>query len=89
MNKYVKDLVKNILEEEDKLLTTSYFELQRLFEDKYGKNTIILMEIGTFFEVYEVNNQEMQVGKAKEIAEILNIQLTRKNKNILEEEFEI
>jgi len=42
------------------------------------------MEIGTFFEVYEVNNEEDQIGKAKEIAELLNIQLTRKNKNILE-----
>ena len=42
------------------------------------------MEIGTFFEVYEVNNDELKIGKAKEIAEILNIQLTKKNKNILE-----
>ena len=42
------------------------------------------MEIGTFFEVYEVNNDEEQVGKAKEIAELLNIQLTKKNKSIIE-----
>ena len=42
------------------------------------------MEIETFFEVYEVNNDEEHIGKAKEIAELLNIQLTRKNKSILE-----
>ncbi len=42
------------------------------------------MEVGTFFEVYEVNNEKDKIGKAKEIAELLNIQLTRKNKNILE-----
>jgi DNA mismatch repair protein MutS len=42
------------------------------------------MEIGTFFEVYEVNSDEEQVGKAKEIAELLNIQLTKKNKSIIE-----
>ncbi len=42
------------------------------------------MEIGSFFEVYEVNNDEEQIGKAKEISELLNIQLTRKNKSILE-----
>jgi DNA mismatch repair protein MutS len=42
------------------------------------------MEIGTFFEVYEVDNREFQIGKAKEISELLNIQLTRKNKTILE-----
>ncbi|NPA51112.1 MAG: DNA mismatch repair protein, partial [Epsilonproteobacteria bacterium] len=33
---------------------------------------------------YEVNNKELKIGKAKEIAELLNIQLTRKNKSILE-----
>jgi len=42
------------------------------------------MEIGTFFEVYEINNEKEQVGKAKEMSELLNIQLTRKNKSIIE-----
>ncbi len=42
------------------------------------------MEIGAFFEVYEVNNEELKLGKAKEVAELLNIQLTRKNKTVLE-----
>ncbi len=42
------------------------------------------MEIGTFFETYEVNNESRQIGKAKEISELLNIQLTRKNKSIIE-----
>ena len=36
---------------------------------KYGENTIILMEIGSFFELYEVNNNELKIGKAKEIAD--------------------
>lgn len=61
-----------------------YFELQLLFEKKYGSNTVVLMEIGSFFETYEVNNEELQIGKAKEISELLNIQLTRKNKSIIE-----
>jgi len=76
--------VNNILNNKDKLLTQTYFQLQRFFEDKYGNDTVVFMEIGTFFEVYEVNNDDDQVGKAKEIAELLNIQLTKKNKNIIE-----
>jgi len=76
--------VSDILNNKDKLLTQIYFDLQEYFENKYGKDTIVFMEIGTFFEVYEVNNDEMQIGKAKEIAELLNIQLTKKNKNIVE-----
>lgn len=76
--------IENILNSKDKLLTQIYFELQEFFEDKYGKDTVVFMEIGTFFEVYEINNEERQIGKAKEIAELLNIQLTKKNKSILE-----
>ena len=73
-----------LLNSKDKLLTEVYFDLQRHFEAKYGSDTVVFMEIGTFFEVYEVNNDDLQVGKAKEMAELLNIQLTKKNKNIAE-----
>jgi DNA mismatch repair protein MutS len=78
------EAINELLNDKKRLLTDIYFELQRIFEEKYGHDTVVLIEIGTFFEVYEVNNDEMKVGKAKEIAELLNIQLTRKNKTILE-----
>ena len=78
------DKITKILSQKKKLLTEVYFDLQLHFEEKYGKGALVLMEIGTFFEVYEENNDNMKVGKAKEIAELLNIQLTRKNKAILE-----
>ncbi len=76
--------VSSILNNKERLLTQTYFDLQRHFEEKYGRDTVVFMEIGTFYEVYEVNNDEEQIGKAKEIAELLNIQLTKKNKNIIE-----
>jgi DNA mismatch repair protein MutS len=80
----MQETIDKILSNKKKLLTETYFELQDFFEQKYGSDTVVLMEIGTFFEVYEVNNESMQLGKAKEISELLNIQLTRKNKSILE-----
>lgn len=80
----MREEVQGILEDKSILLTEQYFKLQQLFEAKYGKDTVVLMEVGTFFETYEVNNDEEQIGKAKEVAELLNIQLTRKNKSILE-----
>ena len=75
---------EKILNDKNKLLTQSYFELQQLFEKKYGKDSVVFIEIGSFFEVYEINNEKEQIGKAKEIAELLNIQLTKKNKSIVE-----
>ncbi|MDX9742856.1 MAG: DNA mismatch repair protein [Arcobacteraceae bacterium] len=80
----MNDEISLILEDKSILLTEAYFKLQKLFEKKYGENSVVLIEVGTFFEVYEVNNEKDKIGKAKEIAELLNIQLTRKNKNILE-----
>jgi DNA mismatch repair protein MutS len=74
--------VSKILASKDRLLTQIYFDLQRYFEDKYGNDALVVMEIGTFFEIYEVNSPELKIGKAKEIAKLLNIQLTRKNKAI-------
>ena len=76
--------IGKILNQKDKLLTEIYSELQEYFEEKYGTDTVVFMEIGSFFELYEVNNDDEQIGKAKEIAELLNIQLTKKNKSILE-----
>ena len=78
------DDVNAILSDKKLLLTEIYFKLQEHFESKYGSNTVVFMEIGTFVEVYEVNNDDMQLGKAKEMAELLNIQLTKKNKTIIE-----
>ena len=80
----MREEVTALLENRNELLTITYFKIQELFDKKYGENALVLMEIGTFFEVYEVNNEKEKIGKAKEIAELLNIQLTRKNKSILE-----
>ena len=78
------DRANAILNEKGRLLTEIYFELQRYYEERYGSDALMFIEVGNFFEVYEVNNDTLKIGKAKEIAEFLNIQLTRKNKTILE-----
>ena len=76
----MREEVTALLENRNELLTITYFKIQELFDKKYGENALVLMEIETFFEVYEVNNEKEKIGKTKEIAELLNIQLTRKNK---------
>ena len=49
-----------------------------------AKTPSSLWKSALFFETYEVNNETHQIGKAKEVSELLNIQLTRKNKSIIE-----
>lgn len=76
-------VINDILNNKELLITEMYFKIQEYYEEKYGIDTVVLFELGTFFEIYEVDNDEMQIGKAKEISELLNIQLTRKSKTIL------
>jgi len=58
-----------ILNDKKKLLSEIYFELQIECEKKYGPETVVLIEVGSFFEVYQVNNEHLNVGKAKEKTE--------------------
>ena len=66
------------------MLIDDYFIHQLNFEKKYGQRTIVLMQVGSFFEFYGVNNEYEKIGDAQTITELLNIQLTRRNKAILE-----
>ena len=66
------------------MLIHEYLNQQIDYEEKYGKNTLVLMQVGSFFEFYGVNNNEEKIGNPEEVAELLNIQLTRRNKAILE-----
>jgi len=45
------------------MLIDDYFEYQIKFEHKYGKKTIVLMQVGSFFEFYGVNNDQEKIGK--------------------------
>ena len=55
-----------------------YISVQKKYEKKYGKDVVVIIEVGSFYEVYEVN----EIGKAREISYLLNMILTKKNKNI-------
>ena len=66
------------------MLIDEYFKYQIEYEKKYGENALVLMQVGSFFEFYGVDNNEEKIGNAQYITELLNIQLTRRNKAILE-----
>lgn len=67
-----------------KSLIEEYFDYQEFYEKKYGNDTVVFMEVGSFFEIYGIDNDIEKLGKVKEISEILNIQMTRRNKSISE-----
>lgn len=58
-----------------------YLDLQKKYSKQYGKKTIVIMEIGSFYEMYGI---EEDGGILKEIAELLNIALTKRDKKVKE-----
>lgn len=61
-----------------------YIALQEKYQSRYGDKCVVLMETGSFLEVYGVDNDDEKIGDVKGVAEILNIQHTRRSKKILE-----
>ena len=52
---------------------------------KYGPRTVVLMEVGSFFEVYAVqNDSETSGADIGTLCDICNLQMSRKNKSITE-----
>ena len=63
-------------------LITEYFELTKRFQDEYGENTILLMQVGAFFEVYGIYDKENDIimsSKITEFSQICELNVVDKN----------
>ncbi len=69
---------------EAKSMIEIYFDYVSEYEAKYGKETLVLIQVGGFFEFYGVDNESEKIGNARVIADMLNITLSRRDKSILE-----
>lgn len=74
----------NLIEEIDnnKNIINEYFRLQTKYSKLYGiNNTILFLQVGSFHEAYQTNEEGFDLIK---ISELLNIIVSKKNKSILE-----
>lgn len=66
----------------DESITTEYLKYHETYIKKYGeKSTLVLMQVGSFYEAYATNTRG---PKLSEIANMLNIVCTRRDKSISE-----
>lgn len=63
-----------------KSLYDEYVEYTQKFKREYGDLTMVLIEVGSFWEIYDCDQHKG--ADMKLVSEILNIQVTKKNKNI-------
>ena len=63
-------------------LIKEYFELTTRYQDEYGENTILLMQVGSFFEVYGIYNQKTELisgSKIVDFSQICELNVVEKN----------
>ena len=59
-----------------------YFELHKKYQTEYGEKTILLMQVGSFFEVYGLQSNKKTI---LEFSQICDLNVVEKNKRIGED----
>jgi DNA mismatch repair protein MutS len=62
-------------------LYDEYEQYVKIYQEEYGPHTVVLYRCGSFYEIYSIDNDSINL---KEISELLNIQISRRNKSILQ-----
>lgn len=63
-------------------IVDEYLNYYTTYSKEYGEKTCILLNVGSFYEMEMVKNEVESIGNLDEVCEILNIQMTKKNKSI-------
>ena len=56
-----------------------YKKYQLSLVKKYGERSVVLLQVGSFYEIYAVEND---FGKTEQVSKVLNILQTLKNKSL-------
>ena len=54
-------------------LIKEYFELTKKYQYEYGKRTLVLMQVGAFFEVYGLKDKNTEIITSSQIEDFLII----------------
>jgi DNA mismatch repair protein MutS len=68
------------------MLIDDYIDYQIKYQEKYGEKTVILMQVGSFFEAYAIDNdkEKVNIDNLNQICDLMNIQISRKSKSVIE-----
>lgn len=66
-----------------------YFDKDKYYKSKYGKKTFLLYQVGSFFEVYAIKNDEASMENIKTYSEICDLCVANKNVSINSKESNI
>jgi len=64
------------------MIIDDYIEYSNKYKEKYGEKCLILMQVGSFYELYSITDDT--ANEIYNVADLCNIQVSKKNKNISE-----
>lgn len=65
-------------------LIKEYFELTNNYQNEYGSNTLLLMQVGSFFEVYGLRDNSQQISGSRicDFSRVCELNIVDKNSSI-------
>lgn len=69
-----------VKEQETESIYTTYFDLFQKYQSEHGKNTVVLLQVGAFFEIYglRLSNGEILFSNIEEISQITQLAIADK-----------
>ena len=68
-----------------------YLQLTKQYQSTYGENTVVLLQVGAFFEVYGFRNNQGEVQESEicEFSRICNLNISEKSNDFFDMIFEM
>ena len=69
-------------------IITEYIQLTQEYQSKYGKRTILLMQVGAFYEVYGLKDSHDNINKSEivEFSQICSLNIASKSSTYLDQQ---
>ena len=55
------------------LMVDQYFDIYNEKTNEFGENTVVLFACGSFWEMYEIDNEKERIGNARKLSKILDM----------------
>lgn len=66
-------------------LISTYLDYTKTYSEEYGSKTVVLMMVGSFYEIYgeRSNGSAITGSKIEEIAKICDLSIAQKRKSVV------
>ena len=63
-------------------VVVQYIQVLKKHEKLYGSDTVVLMQVGSFYEMYGIDNEIEKIGKVEDVSRLLNMVMTKRDKKL-------